>query len=90
MAQVIRPRDGRRDPPWHTGPMADLLFEDPELAALYDPLCPRDERGDYGFYLPMILSAGSVLDVVAREVCSTKPAKPGIRGVSSASIPPSA
>ena len=43
--------------------MADLLFEDPELAALYDPLCPRDQRGDFGFYLPMILSARSVLDV---------------------------
>ena len=36
--------------------MADLLFEDPELAALYDPVCPRDERGDYGFYLPLIMA----------------------------------
>ena len=43
--------------------MADLLFEDLELAALYDPSCPRNERGDFGFYLPMILSAESVLDV---------------------------
>jgi SAM-dependent methyltransferase len=43
--------------------MADLLFEDPDLAALYDPVCPRDERGDYGFYLPRIMAARSVLDV---------------------------
>jgi SAM-dependent methyltransferase len=43
--------------------MADLLFEDSELAALYDPVCRREDRGDYGFYLPMIMAAGSVLDV---------------------------
>lgn len=41
--------------------MADLLFADAELAALYDRLNPG--RDDFDFYLPMIMAAGSVLDV---------------------------
>ena len=41
--------------------MVDQLFSDPSLAALYDAFCsPRD---DFGFYLPLIMSSNSVLDV---------------------------
>lgn len=43
--------------------MPDRLFSDAELAALYDRLSPPDRRDDFAFYLPMILAAGSVLDV---------------------------
>ncbi|MFI1013159.1 class I SAM-dependent methyltransferase [Streptomyces sp. NPDC020965] len=43
--------------------MVDHAFSDPALAALYDSLSPTDDRSDFGFYLPMIMSAGSVLDV---------------------------
>lgn len=41
--------------------MADLLFADAELAALYDAMNPG--RDDYDFYLPMVMAAQSVLDV---------------------------
>lgn len=43
--------------------MADSLFADPALASWYDVLCPTGERSDFGFYLPHIMSAQSVLDV---------------------------
>ena len=43
--------------------MVDLLFSDSALAALYDLHCPTDQRGDFGFYLPLVMSAESVLDV---------------------------
>ena len=43
--------------------MADRLFEDAQLAALYDSMCPRAERWDFDFYLPMVMSAPAVLDV---------------------------
>ncbi|MFC8075796.1 class I SAM-dependent methyltransferase [Streptomyces sp. NPDC057307] len=43
--------------------MVDRLFADPALASWYDALCPTDERADFGFYLPRIRSARSVLDV---------------------------
>ena len=43
--------------------MADRLFSDARLAALYDATSPRNERGDFDFYLPMVMSARSVLDV---------------------------
>jgi len=43
--------------------MPDLLFADPDLAALYDPMCPRQERDDFDFYLPLIMAARAVLDV---------------------------
>lgn len=39
----------------------DFLFADARLAALYDALCAG--RGDFAFYLPLVLSAGAVLDV---------------------------
>ena len=41
--------------------MADLLFADAELAALYDTM--NRGRADFDFYRPMIMAAGSVLDV---------------------------
>lgn len=43
--------------------MPDLLFTDPDLAALYDAFSPRRHRSDFDFYLPYIMSARSVLDV---------------------------
>ncbi|MEV0697493.1 methyltransferase domain-containing protein [Saccharopolyspora sp. NPDC050389] len=43
--------------------MVDVQFSDHRLAALYDLYCPSDERSDFGFYLPLVMSARSVLDV---------------------------
>lgn len=43
--------------------MVDRLFSESRLAALYNVLCPSDERGDFSFYLPLVMSAESVLDV---------------------------
>lgn len=43
--------------------MADRLFEDAELAALYDAWSPRQVRNDYDFYLPKVMAADAVLDV---------------------------
>lgn len=41
--------------------MVDRLFSEPSLAALYDALCQG--RDDFGFYLPLVMSARAVLDV---------------------------
>jgi len=41
--------------------MVDRIFADPSLAELYDAFC--EGRQDFGFYLPLVLSARSVLDV---------------------------
>ena len=41
--------------------MVDRLFSDPALAALYDAFGAG--RRDFGFYLPIVMSAQSVLDV---------------------------
>jgi len=43
--------------------VVDYQFAEPSLAALYDLFCPWDPRGDFGFYLPMVMAADSVLDV---------------------------
>lgn len=43
--------------------MVDLQFSDAGLAAFYDTLSPRQERGDFGFYLPLALESSAVLDV---------------------------
>jgi SAM-dependent methyltransferase len=43
--------------------VVDRQFSDPGLAALYDAFCPWHERGDFSFYLPLVMSAGAVLDV---------------------------
>src|SRR5688500_7593095 len=44
-----------------TKAMPDRHFSDPRLAALYDLFCAG--RPDFDFYLPLVMSAGSVLDV---------------------------
>ena len=41
--------------------MVDRLFSEPSLAELYDAFCVG--RRDFGFYLPLVMSARSVLDV---------------------------
>ncbi len=41
--------------------MVDRLYADPSLAELYDRSCAG--REDFGFYLPLVLAAPSVLDV---------------------------
>ncbi|MFJ8111853.1 class I SAM-dependent methyltransferase [Streptomyces sp. NPDC096132] len=43
--------------------MVDEQFSDARIAALYDLYCPWDARGDFTFYLPLVMSAPSVLDV---------------------------
>lgn len=43
--------------------MVDRLFADAGLAALYDRFCAWERRDDFDFYLPMVMSAGAVLDV---------------------------
>jgi SAM-dependent methyltransferase len=43
--------------------VVDLQFADGRLAGLYDVFCPFEPRGDFAFYLPMVMSARSVLDV---------------------------
>ncbi|MDQ6940994.1 MAG: class I SAM-dependent methyltransferase [Candidatus Eremiobacteraeota bacterium] len=43
--------------------MVDHLFADAGLAALYDQFCPRAQRTDFDFYLPLVMSAKAVLDV---------------------------
>lgn len=43
--------------------MADRQFAEPLLAELYDLFNPRQEGDDFDFYLPLVMSAGAVLDV---------------------------
>jgi SAM-dependent methyltransferase len=43
--------------------MVDHLFSDADLAVLYDAFCPREQRDDFNFYMPIVLSAEAVLDV---------------------------
>jgi SAM-dependent methyltransferase len=43
--------------------VVDEHYAEPSLAALYDLLCPWDPRGDFGFYLPLVMAADRVLDV---------------------------
>ncbi len=43
--------------------MVERQFSAPHLAALYDPLCGREDRADFRFYLPLVMSAKAVLDV---------------------------
>ncbi len=43
--------------------MVERQFAEPHLAALYDPLCGREGRDDFRFYLPLLMSAEAVLDV---------------------------
>ena len=48
-------------PRCHTAEVVDRLFPEPILAELYDAFCAG--RPDFGFYLPLVMSADSVLDV---------------------------
>jgi ubiquinone/menaquinone biosynthesis C-methylase UbiE len=41
--------------------VVDRLFSEPRLAELYDAFCAN--RPDWSFYLPLVMSARSVLDV---------------------------
>jgi SAM-dependent methyltransferase len=43
--------------------MVDRQFADSDLAELYDLFHPWEQRGDFDFYLPMVMSSASVLDV---------------------------
>lgn len=43
--------------------MSDRQFIESRLAALYDLWDPWHQRGDFSFYLPLIMDAESVLDV---------------------------
>jgi SAM-dependent methyltransferase len=43
--------------------VVDHQFTDASLAGLYDVFHPWQSRGDFGFYLPLVMSARSVLDV---------------------------
>ncbi len=44
--------------------MIERQFTDDSLAALYDAFCPPPtQREDFGFYLPLVMSARAVLDV---------------------------
>jgi len=43
--------------------MIEHQFTDERLAALYDLFYPPKPRDDFNFYLPLIMSAGAVLDV---------------------------
>lgn len=45
----------------HIGVVVDRLFSEPSLAELYDAFC--EGRRDFSFYLPLVMSAESVLDV---------------------------
>jgi len=43
--------------------VVDRQFSDADLAELYDTFHPWEQRGDFGFYLPLVMAAESVLDV---------------------------
>jgi hypothetical protein len=40
------------------GAVPDRQFTEPALAELYDRWEPWPQRGDFGFYLPLVMSAG--------------------------------
>jgi SAM-dependent methyltransferase len=63
-----RPRNGSyrvrgQEQVEHPERVVDRQFSDADLAALYDVFCPWDSRADFGFYLPLVMSAEAVLDV---------------------------
>lgn len=45
------------------GTVPDRLFTEPALAELHDRWVPPPHRGDFGFYLPLVMFAASVLDI---------------------------
>jgi len=48
---------------WQAGIVVARLFSEPRLAELYDTLNPWEQRGDFSFYLPLVMSVDTVLDV---------------------------
>jgi len=46
-----------------TGSVVDRLFREAHLAELYDALHASERRSDFGFYLPLVMSAEAVLAV---------------------------
>ena len=69
--------------------MVDRLFSEPALAGLYDLFCALEPRGDFSFYLPLVMSAEAVLGVaVGRARCSIALGRPAIQGGSVGSTPP--
>jgi len=48
---------------WYSGAVVDRQFSDVRLAELYDVLHPWGRRGDFDFYLPLIMASEAVLDV---------------------------
>lgn len=47
---------------YHSDAMVDVHYSEPQLAELYDAFCSPG-RADFGFYLPLVMSAERVLDV---------------------------
>jgi SAM-dependent methyltransferase len=47
----------------NTAAVVDRQFAEPSLAELYDVFHPFARRDDFGFYLPLVMVADSVLDV---------------------------
>jgi ubiquinone/menaquinone biosynthesis C-methylase UbiE len=43
--------------------VVDRQFSDADLAELYDLFHPWEDRGDFDFYLPLVMAAEAVLDV---------------------------
>ncbi|GAC1646574.1 MAG: class I SAM-dependent methyltransferase [Chloroflexota bacterium] len=52
-----------RDEVQQPGPIIERAFTEDRLAALYDVFHPPRESDDLAFYLPLVMSADSVLDV---------------------------
>jgi SAM-dependent methyltransferase len=48
---------------WERGRMVDRQFAEAKLAEVYDALYTWDDRDDFPFYLPLAMSAATVLDV---------------------------
>ena len=48
---------------WYSGVVVDRQFSDARLAELYDVLHPWERRGDFDFYLPLLMESQAVLDV---------------------------
>src|SRR4051794_8087512 len=60
-ADDARRRPHGSQPLGRTSLVVDRFFADVRLAALYDAFC--EGRPDFEFYLPLVMSAKSVLDV---------------------------
>ena len=63
MMEVSQNRNEQAPGLTRSEPMVDHQFSDVPLAALYDTFHPPADRADFAFYLPMVMLAGSVLDV---------------------------